>query len=85
MGIMLHHRMGIVVGEMDRVGHNCSILHHITWIGSGKKGADQHPKIGIGSLIGVDASALENINVGNDVKINVGTLVIENLKDHSDK
>ena len=47
-GIMLDHGTGIVIGETARVGNNCSILHHVTLGGSGKKGVDRHPKVGDG-------------------------------------
>mmetsp|Transcript_30739 Transcript_30739/g.46521 ORF Transcript_30739/g.46521 Transcript_30739/m.46521 type:complete len:495 (+) Transcript_30739:438-1922(+) len=47
-GIMLDHGTGIVIGETAVVGHNCSILHHVTLGGSGKKGVDLHPKVGNG-------------------------------------
>jgi serine O-acetyltransferase len=38
---MLDHGTGIVIGETSRVGHNVSILHHVTLGGSGKKGVDR--------------------------------------------
>jgi len=44
-GIMLDHGTGIVIGETAHLGHNCSILHHVTLGGSGKKGVDRHPKV----------------------------------------
>jgi len=44
-GIMLDHGTGIVIGETSHLGHNCSILHHVTLGGSGKKGVDRHPKV----------------------------------------
>lgn len=31
------------------VGNNCSILHHVTLGGSGRRGNDRHPKIGSGA------------------------------------
>jgi serine O-acetyltransferase len=40
-GIMLDHGTGIVIGETAHVGHNCSLLHHVTLGGSGKKGVDR--------------------------------------------
>jgi len=46
-GIMLDHGTGIVIGETSHLGHNCSILHHVTLGGSGKKGVDRHPKVSV--------------------------------------
>jgi len=81
-GLMLDHGTGIVIGETSIVGHNCSILHHVTLGGSGKKGVDRHPKIGNGVLIGAGASVLGNIQIGNGVQIGAGTLVLTDLPDH---
>jgi serine O-acetyltransferase len=47
--LQLDHGTGIVIGETATVGHNCSILHHVTLGGSGRRGNDRHPKIGSGS------------------------------------
>jgi serine O-acetyltransferase len=75
-GIMLDHGTGIVIGETAVVGDNCSILHHVTLGGSGKKDVDRHPKIGDGVLIGAGCSVLGNIEVGDNVQIGAGSLVI---------
>jgi len=81
-GIMLDHGTGIVIGETARVGHNCSILHHVTLGGSGKKGLDRHPKVGDGVLLGAGASVLGNIQIGDGCQVGAGTLVISDLPPH---
>eukprot|EP00563_Minutocellus_polymorphus_P004836 CAMPEP_0181042658 /NCGR_PEP_ID=MMETSP1070-20121207/12274_1 /TAXON_ID=265543 /ORGANISM="Minutocellus polymorphus, Strain NH13" /LENGTH=653 /DNA_ID=CAMNT_0023120899 /DNA_START=119 /DNA_END=2080 /DNA_ORIENTATION=+ len=82
-GVMLDHGTGIVIGETAHVGHNCSILHHVTLGGSGKKGVDRHPKVGNGVLLGAGCSALGDIRIGDGCQVGAGTLVIEDLPDHS--
>eukprot|EP00985_Skeletonema_marinoi_P020104 scaffold11774_cov111-Skeletonema_marinoi.AAC.2 len=82
-GIMLDHGTGIVIGETAHLGHNCSVLHHVTLGGSGKKGVDRHPKIGNGVLLGAGASVLGNINIGDGCQVGAGTLVIEDLPPRS--
>mmetsp|Transcript_21865 Transcript_21865/g.32724 ORF Transcript_21865/g.32724 Transcript_21865/m.32724 type:complete len:493 (+) Transcript_21865:138-1616(+) len=82
-GIMLDHGTGLVIGETASVGHNCSILHHVTLGGSGKRGVDRHPKIGNGVLLGAGASVLGNIKIGDGCQIGAGTLVIGDLPEHS--
>lgn len=82
-GIMLDHGTGIVIGETARVGHNCSILHHVTLGGSGKKGVDRHPKVGEGVLLGAGASIIGNVNIGDGCQVGAGTLVISDLPAHS--
>jgi serine O-acetyltransferase len=63
-GIMLDHGTGIVIGETANVGHNCSILHHVTLGGSGKKGVKRHPTVGDGVLLGAGATVLGDIIIG---------------------
>lgn len=82
-GIMLDHGTGLVIGETASVGHNCSILHHVTLGGSGKRGVDRHPKIGNGVLLGAGASVLGNIRIGDGCQVGAGTLVIGDLPPHS--
>ena len=82
-GIMLDHGTGVVIGETATVGFNCSILHHVTLGGSGKRGVDRHPKIGNGVLLGAGASVLGNIKIGDGCQVGAGTLVIGDLPPHS--
>lgn len=82
-GIMLDHGTGIVIGETAHLGHNCSVLHHVTLGGSGKKGVDRHPKVGNGVLLGAGASVLGNIKIGDGCQVGAGTLVIEDLPPRS--
>ena len=78
-GIMLDHGTGIVIGETSHLGHNCSVLHHVTLGGSGKRGVDRHPKVGNGVLLGAGASVIGNINIGDGCQVGAGTLVIDSL------
>ena len=65
------------------IGHNCSILHHVTLGGSGKKGVDRHPKVGNGVLLGAGATLLGPVRIGDGCQIGAGTLVIADLPAHS--
>lgn len=67
-GIMLDHGTGIVIGETATVGHNCSILHHVTLGGSGKKGVKRHPSVGDGVLLGAGATVLGPVTIGTCVE-----------------
>jgi len=82
-GVMLDHGTGIVIGETATVGDNCSILHHVTLGGSGKKGVDRHPKVGNGVLLGAGASVLGNIKIGDGCQVGAGTLVLQDLQPHT--
>ena len=81
-GIMLDHGTGIVIGETARVGHNCSILHHVTLGGSGKKGVVRHPQVGDGVLLGAGATVLNAVKIGDGSQVGAGTLVISDLPAH---
>ena len=76
-GVMLDHATGFVVGETAVVGDDCSILQGVTLGGTGKEGADRHPKIGERVLIGAGANVLGNITVGDGAKIAAGSVVLK--------
>ncbi|AXV15344.1 serine O-acetyltransferase [Neorhizobium sp. SOG26] len=76
-GIFLDHATGLVVGETAVIGDNVSILHGVTLGGTGKEGADRHPKIGNGVLIGAGAKILGNIEVGSCSRVAAGSVVLK--------
>ncbi len=76
-GLFMDHATGVVIGETAVVGNDVSILHGVTLGGTGKEGADRHPKIGDGVLIGAGAAVLGNILVGKCSRIAAGSMVIK--------
>lgn len=64
------------------VGHNCSILHHVTLGGSGKQGVVRHPAVGNGVLLGAGATVLGPVSIGDGSQVGAGTLVISDLPAH---
>jgi serine O-acetyltransferase len=76
-GIFLDHATGLVVGETAVIGDNVSILHGVTLGGTGKEGADRHPKIGNGVLIGAGAKILGNIEIGSCSRVAAGSVVLK--------
>lgn len=76
-GVFLDHATGFVVGETAQIGDNVSILHGVTLGGTGKEGADRHPKIGNGVLIGAGAKVLGNISIGNCSRVAAGSVVLK--------
>lgn len=77
VGLFLDHATGLVIGETAVIGDNVSILHSVTLGGTGKEGADRHPKIGDGVLIGAGAKILGNIEIGHCSKIAAGSVVLD--------
>ena len=76
-GVMLDHATGFVMGETAVIGDDCSILQGVTLGGTGKEGADRHPKIGDRVLIGAGANILGNITVGDGAKVAAGSVVLK--------
>jgi serine O-acetyltransferase len=82
-GIMLDHATGLVIGETAVVGNNVSILQAVTLGGTGKDEGDRHPKIGDGVLISAGAKILGNIRVGEGAKVGAGSVVLEDVPEHT--
>ncbi|CAH0993325.1 Serine acetyltransferase [Sinobacterium norvegicum] len=82
-GLMLDHATGLVIGETAVVGKDVSMLHSVTLGGSGCSGGSRHPKIGDGVLISAGAKVLGGIEVGNGAKIAAGSVVLENVPEHT--
>lgn len=76
-GIFLDHATGLVVGETAVIGDNVSILHGVTLGGTGKEGAERHPKIANGVLIGAGAKILGNIEIGYCSRVAAGSVVLK--------
>jgi len=82
-GILIDHGTGVVIGETAVIGDNVSMLHQVTLGGTGKESGDRHPKIGHGVLIGAGAKVLGNIRVGDGSKIAAGSVVLNEVPEHS--
>jgi len=83
-GIMIDHATGVVIGETAVVEDNVSMLHGVTLGGTGTcHGEDRHPKIRRGVLLSAGAKVLGNIEVGEGAKVAAGSLVLENVPQHT--
>ena len=81
-GILIDHATGVIIGETAVVEDNVSMLHGVTLGGTGKDKGDRHPKVRRGVLIGVGATILGNIEIGQGAKIGAGSLVLKNIPPH---
>lgn len=72
----IDHGVGVVIGETTQIGNNCIIFQNVTLGGTGKHQGKRHPTIGNNVLIGVGATLLGPITVGDNVKIGADTFVI---------
>ncbi len=82
-GIMIDHATGLVIGQTTVVGNNVSIMQSVTLGGTGKEDGDRHPKVGNGVLISAGAKILGNINIGDGAKIGAGSVVLQDVPDHT--
>lgn len=82
-GIMFDHATSVVIGATAVVDDDFSMLHEVTLGGTGKVGGDRHPKIRRGVMIGAGAKVLGNIVVGEGAKIGAGSVVLNDVPDHT--
>ncbi|MFA5125595.1 MAG: serine O-acetyltransferase EpsC [archaeon] len=72
----IDHGIGVVIGETTIIGDNCILFQNVTLGGTGKHSGKRHPTIGNNVLIGVGATLLGPISIGNNVKIGAETFII---------
>lgn len=80
----IDHGFGVVIGETAVVGDDVTLYHHVTlgsrgWLQDGAPDEPRHPKIGDRVLIGVGASVLGAVTVGDDCRIRAHSLVLEDV------
>lgn len=72
----IDHGVGTVIGETAIIGDNCTLFHNVTLGGTGKHQGKRHPTLGHNVLVGVGATLLGPITIGDNVKIGADTFVI---------
>ena len=78
-GVFIDHGMGVVIGETAIVGDRCLIYQNVTLGGTGKQTGKRHPTLGENVIVGTGAKILGNINIGNDVRIGAGSIVLRDV------
>ena len=81
--VCIDHGHGIVIGETTEIGNDCIIYQGVTLGGTGKDTGKRHPTIGNGVMIGSGAKILGPINIGDNVKIAAGAVVVKDVEDNS--
>lgn len=83
----IDHGDGVVIGETAQIGDDVMMYHNVTLGGHGwwsdEKGAKRHPTIGNNVTIGVGASILGPVTVGDNTRIGPHALVIEDIPANS--
>ncbi|MEV6306621.1 serine O-acetyltransferase EpsC [Actinoplanes sp. NPDC051861] len=79
--LFIDHGAGVVIGATARVGDDVTLYHRVTLGGRGgePKGSSRHPVIGDRVVIGVGASVLGPVRVGDDAEIGAHCLVLADV------
>ena len=80
-GVFIDHGMGVVIGETAIIGNYCLIYQNVTLGGTGKQTGKRHPTLGENVVVGTGAKVLGNINIGHDVRVGAGSIVLRDVPD----
>ena len=79
----IDHGEGVVIGETTIIGDDVLIYQQVTLGGTGKENGKRHPTIEDNVVVGAGATILGNITIGHDTRIGAGSVVVEDVPDHS--
>ena len=81
--LFIDHGAGVVIGETAQVGDDVTIYHRVTLGGRGwwvdPKGSRRHPTVGDRVVLGVGATLLGPIRIGDDAHVGAHCLVLTNV------
>jgi len=78
-GFFVDHGMGVVIGETAEIGENVTLYQGVTLGGTGKKTGKRHPTLGNNVLVGVGASVLGGVEIGDNSLIGAGSVVLKEV------
>jgi len=79
----IDHGMGVVIGETTIIGDNVLVYQGVTLGGTGKESGKRHPTLKDNVVIGSGAKVLGNIEIGNNVRVGAGSVVVADVPDDS--
>lgn len=82
-GVFIDHGMGVVIGETARVGDNVTMYQGVTLGGTGKQRGKRHPTVENDAVIGVGASVLGDVTIGEGARIGAGSVVLKDVPPHT--
>lgn len=82
-GFFIDHGMGVVIGETTQIGEGVTLYQGVTLGGTGKEQGKRHPTIGNNVIISVGAKVLGAIEIGDNVKIGAGSVVLRPVPSNS--
>jgi len=78
-GLFIDHGMGTVIGETSEIGDDCTLYQGVTLGGTGKQKGKRHPSLGKNVVVGVGASILGAITVGDRALVGAGSVVLKDV------
>jgi len=78
----IDHGMGVVIGETSVIADDVTLFQGVTLGGTGKQTGKRHPDLDDGVTVGVGASVLGDIKVGERSKVGAGAVVIYDVPPH---
>ncbi len=81
--LFIDHGTGVVIGETAIIGDDCTLYQGVTLGGTGKDKGKRHPTLGNRVMVGAGAKVLGPIEIGNDVRIAAGAVVLQNIPSES--
>jgi serine O-acetyltransferase len=79
----IDHGSGVVIGETTIIGDDVLLYQGVTLGGTGGERGKRHPTLGNRVVVGTGAKVLGNINIGDNVKIGAGSVVVHHVPDNS--
>lgn len=75
----IDHAMGVIIGETAVIGDDVTLYQGVTLGGTGNETGKRHPTLGNNVLVGVGASVLGNIVIGDNSKVGGGAVVVRDV------
>jgi len=79
----IDHGEGVVIGATSVIGDDVLLYQQVTLGGTGKEKGKRHPTLGNNVIVGAGAKVLGNITIGNYSRIGAGSVVVEDVPEHS--
>ncbi|GAA1783740.1 serine O-acetyltransferase [Luedemannella flava] len=81
--LFIDHGSGVVIGETAVIGDDVTMFHQVTLGGRGwwrdAKGSRRHPSVGDRVVLGVGATVLGPVHVGDDARVGAHALVLRDV------
>ena len=82
-GVFIDHGMGVVIGETASIGDDVTMYQGVTLGGTGKQRGKRHPTVERDAVIGVGASVLGAVTIGEGARVGAGSVVLKDVPAHT--